>query len=193
MHRTKRRIIGQGLNQRAMHRFEPVMIEHIDLFLKELVKASINTTSVDMTNSCNHLGFDISLQLGFGHGLDLQTDDRNRWVVDGVSTSNWRINLYMQLPFLKSLHLDKILLIFLLPRVLRYHRLVKDMINSRRQEAKDAKPDLFSFVSDYKDPESGQNLSPRELWSESTFLIPAGMCQLNTQSHQRCICRPDMI
>jgi cytochrome P450 len=180
-HRTKRRIVGQGLNERAMRKFEPVIIQQVNTFLKSLVQASKNNTIVNMTDLSNYLGLDVSVELGFGYNLGLQTDERNRWIVNAISTSNWRINLYMQWPSLKSLNLEKLLLPFLLPRVLRYHRLVKDMIKSRRAEAEHAKPDLFSFVSGYKDPETGESLSSRELWSESTFLIPAGMSSPNLQ------------
>ncbi|KAF2793401.1 cytochrome P450 [Melanomma pulvis-pyrius CBS 109.77] len=173
LHRTKRRIIGQGLNERAMRKFQPVMMQQVNVFLRRLVQASKDDTVVDMTELSAHLSLDISVELGFGYNLGLQTDEKNRWIVNAISTSNWRINLYIQWPFLKSLNVEKLLLPFLLPRVLQYHRLVRDMIKSRSAIAEHAKPDLFSFVSGYKDPETGESLSPRELWSESTFLIPA--------------------
>jgi hypothetical protein len=91
-----------------------------------------------------------------------------------MSTSNWRSKLYIQWPFLKKLNLEKFFLPILLPKVLRFHRLVSSMIKSRKSEGKHARPDLFSFVSEYTDPETGKSLSEKELWSESTFLIPAG-------------------
>lgn len=165
------------------------MTQQVNVFLKRLVQASKDNTTVDMTDLSNHLGLDISVELGFGYNLALQTDEKNRWIVNAISTSNWRINIYMQWPSLKSLNLEKLLLPFLLPRVLQYHRLVREMIKSRRAEAEHAKPDLFSFVSGYKDPETGESLSPRELWSESTFLIPAGMSssypELSNNVHER--------
>jgi cytochrome P450 len=127
-----------------------------------------------MSDACKLLGFDISVELGFGHNLQLQTSEENRWIVDAMSTSNWRINLYIQLPFLKKLNLEKLFLPILLPRVLRFHRLVSSIVKSRKSQEKHARPDLFSFVSEYTDPETGKSLSSKELWSESTFLIPAG-------------------
>jgi cytochrome P450 len=48
------------------------------------------------------------------------------------------------------------------------------VVSARHQEEKHACPDLFSDVCYLKDPETGQSLSLRELWSEATFLIPAG-------------------
>ncbi|KAH8728260.1 cytochrome P450 [Phaeosphaeriaceae sp. PMI808] len=174
LHRTKRRIVGQGLSDRATRQFEPVMMGQIDTFLRLLLKSHQDGKPREMSEACKLLGFDISVELGFGYNLKLQSGAENRWMVEAMSTSNWRINLYIQWPSLKKLNLEKVFLPILLPKVLRYHRLVKKMVTSRRAEEKHARPDLFSFISDYKDPESGQKLSSRELWSESTFLIPAG-------------------
>jgi cytochrome P450 len=174
LHRVRRRIVSQGLSERATRQFEPIMLQQVHVFLAKLFDASQKKEPVEMSEACKLLGFDISIELGFGHNLKLQTSEQNRWIVDAMSTSNWRINLYIQWPFLKKLNLEKLFLPILLPRVLRFHRLVSSMVRSRRSQEKHARPDLFSFVSEYKDPETGKSLSSKELWSESTFLIPAG-------------------
>lgn len=173
IHRTKRRIVGQGLSDRATRQFEPVLLRQVNVFLTQLLRASQECKFVDMSEACKLLGFDVSVELGFGYNLQLQSREVNRWVVNAISTSNWRINLYIQWPSLKKLNLNKLFLPFLLPKVLRYHRLVKTMVTARRQEEIHARPDLFSSVSD-SDPETGQRLSSKELLSEATFLIPAG-------------------
>jgi hypothetical protein len=100
----------------------------------------------------------------------------------GISTSNYRINAYLQFPELKYTGWEKLLLPLVLPRVLRFHRLVNAMIKARLSEDTHAKPDLFSSVSEYKDPETGECLTKRELWSESTFLIPAGKLRPKEES-----------
>ncbi|KAH4302902.1 hypothetical protein HBI82_008340 [Parastagonospora nodorum] len=112
-----------------------------------------------MSEACKLLGYDISVELGFWYDLQLQFDVR--------------INVYIQWPFRKKLNLEKLFLPVLLPQVLQYHRLVKTVVSARRQEEKHARPDLFSTVCYYKDPETSQSLSSRKLWSEATFLIPA--------------------
>lgn len=174
LRRLKRRIIGQGINKLAMRQFEPVMIDQITIFLKELAKASKEGTPVDITNQCAWLGLDISGELGLGHSFELQTDTKNRWMVQGISTSNYRINLYIQLPAIKYSGWEKLLLPIALPKVRRWHQMVQSMINARIAEEKHARPDLFSSISDFKDHESGHGLSRRELWSEATFIIPTG-------------------
>lgn len=174
LHRTKRRIIGQGLNERAMRQFEPVMNEQITIFLKQLISCCQEGEPADMSDRCSWLGLDISGELGFGRGFELQTDTKNRWMPKGISTSNYRISVYIQFPALKHIGWEKLFLPIVLPKVLRFHRMVNGMIKARLAEEKHARPDLFSSVSDFKDPETGEGLSRRELWSESTFLIPAG-------------------
>jgi cytochrome P450 len=81
LHRAKRRIIGQGINDRSMREFEPLMLGHIDTFVQELAKTCKDQASVvDMTDRCKFLGLDIIAQLGFGTALDLQTSTRNRFI-----------------------------------------------------------------------------------------------------------------
>jgi hypothetical protein len=46
--------------------------------------------------ACKLLGYDISVELGFGYELHLQFDVVNRWIIDAISTSNWRVNIYTQ-------------------------------------------------------------------------------------------------
>ncbi|KAF1951062.1 cytochrome P450 [Byssothecium circinans] len=159
LHRTKRRIIGQGLNERAMRRFEPVMNDQIQIFLQQLAKASENNEATDMSQKCAWLGLDISGEIGFGHGFELQTNEKNRWMPGGISTSNRRLNLFLPI---------------ILPKVMRFHRMVRDMIRARLQEDTHSRPDLLSSIHDYKDPDTGESMGKRELWSEATFLIPAG-------------------
>jgi cytochrome P450 len=116
IHRTKRRIVGQGLTDRATRQFEPVMLQQISTFLTKLLRASEEGKTVDMSDACKLLGFDISVELGFGYVLQLQFSEANRWIVDAISTSNWRINLYIQWPTLKKLRLENLLFSILLPR-----------------------------------------------------------------------------
>ena len=44
--------------------------------------------SVDMSEACKLLGYDISVELGFWYDLQLQFDVVNRWIIDAISTSN---------------------------------------------------------------------------------------------------------
>lgn len=174
VHRVKRRIIGQGINERALRQFEPVMLDQITIFLKEIAKACDEERSVDMTEQCNYLGLDISGELGFGQSFHLQIG-QNRWMYESINQLVWRLNVYMQYPMLKRIGWEKLLLPFILPKVKRFHRLIQGMVKQRLKEGKNARPDLLANIADYKDPETGKQMDKTEMFSESTFFITAGM------------------
>ncbi|KAI9694328.1 MAG: hypothetical protein M1820_009017 [Bogoriella megaspora] len=175
LHRVKRRIIGQGVNERSMREFEPLMLGHIDTFVRQLVKSCKDETAiVDMTNRCTYLGLDVIGQLGFGTALDLQTSSKNRFMVAGLETSNFRSNLYIQFPLLKKIGMEVLLYPFILTSQMKYYKMLRDLIIARRSEEKHARKDLYSFVADIKDPETGEGMRLRDIWSEAAFFIPAG-------------------
>lgn len=97
VHRVKRRIIGQGILQASMHKFEPMMMGHINVFVKQLLKSE---GPINVTDYCKRLGVDIISHLGFGASLNLQTDPRNRWMIPRMTNVNFRAGYNMQLPAL---------------------------------------------------------------------------------------------
>lgn len=175
LHRVKRRLVGQGINDKAMRDFEPLMLAHIHTFVKGLAKSSEQQNIVDMTDRCRYLGFDIIGQLGFGTALDLQTSTKNRFMLAGMDTSNFRSNLYMQFPLLKKMGMELLLYPFILTSQMAYYKKLRDLIVARRAEGKHARKDLYSFVVDAKDPETGEGMRLRDIWSEAAFFMPAGM------------------
>ncbi|KAF1955978.1 cytochrome P450 [Byssothecium circinans] len=176
LHRVKRRIIGQGVNERSMREFEPLMMEHVDTFVRELAKSCKDNKAnvVDMTERCKYLGLDVIGQLGFGAAFNLQTSTENRFMVAGLETSNFRTNLYIQFPLLKKIGMEVALYPFILTSQMRYYKMLRDLIVARRSEGKHDKKDLYSFVVDIKDPETGEGMRLRDIWSEAAFFMPAG-------------------
>ncbi|KUJ11448.1 cytochrome P450 [Mollisia scopiformis] len=176
-HRIKRRIIGQGINDRSARQFEPDMIKHVDIFIQQLLNSSGKTgAAVNMTKRCKYLGIDVIGQLGFGSTLDLQTDSKNHFVLKGLETSNFRSNLYIQFPLLKKVGMELLLYPFILTRQMKYYTLIRDLVLARRSQGKHARKDLYSFIADLKDPETGEGMRLRNLWSEAAFFIPADQC-----------------
>jgi cytochrome P450 len=177
LHRTKRRLIGQGVNEKAMREFEPVMAAHINTFVKELVKSCERpNTAVDMTERCRWLGLDVIGELGFGTNLQLQNDKKNRFMVGGLETSNFRINLYIQFPLLKKAGMELLLFPYIATSQMKYYKMLRDLIVARRKEDKHARKDLYSFVVDLKDPDTGESMRLRDIWTEAAFFMPAGNC-----------------
>ncbi|KAF2449394.1 cytochrome P450 [Karstenula rhodostoma CBS 690.94] len=155
LHRSRRRIVAQGLNERAFRHFEPVVQEQIEIYLQKIRLSSQTDRPVDMSEHCKMLTLDVSGELSFGRSFDLQTSTTYHWLPKALSTSNLRLNVYIQFPAIKYSGWEKLLLPVLLPKVRRFHKMVADMIQTRLAKDKNAKPDLFASISDYKDPETG--------------------------------------
>ncbi|RWA04932.1 hypothetical protein EKO27_g10173 [Xylaria grammica] len=173
-HASKRRLIGRAVTDRAMHQFEPIMIEQIDVFLKTLYESSLASRPVDMTQSCKRLGLDIVGHLAFGFALNTQTEPKYRFIIDGIAMGNYRANSFMQLPFLKNRVLDVALHLLSRPRRLGYLRALEHMISSRLGREKHEKNDLYSSVADYINADGPDSIKLSELWSEAVFFFPAG-------------------
>ena len=113
-------------------------------------------------------------KFGFGRDFEMQSRTDNRFLIDAIATSNIRTSIYAQFPELAKFKMERILY----PRgyILRkrFLDLTREFAESRVRAGKNAKQDLFSFIVDAKDPETGEGFSLPELWSESKFLIVAG-------------------
>ena len=113
---------------------------------------------------------DIMGKVGFGRELELQSGSRNRYL-SGVIKKLQRWNsTHIQSPSLAKLCLDKVFY----PQQLYYGRKMLDQVRvfveERAQVAEDSKTNIFSFIVDATDPETGEHLSLTELWSEAKLL-----------------------
>ena len=134
-------------------------------------------------------------EFGFGRAFNMQERADNRFLIDAIAASNLRTSVYAQFPELTKYKLEKVLY----PRgyIMRqkFLDLTREFAESRVGCAKNAKQDLFSFIVDAKDPDTGEGFSLPELWSESKFLIVAGkylnVSQLIKVQHQ--VRQPDSV
>ncbi|RYP06663.1 hypothetical protein DL765_009397 [Monosporascus sp. GIB2] len=173
-HRVKRRLIGRVLSESSMRKFEPIMMEQVDIFVQQLLVLSRGSTPVNMSDRCKFIGIDIVGRLAFGYDLRSQTDPKNRHIAKEFKTGNHRLNVYMQDPFLGMLRLEPLAQIINLAKKNSYLRILQRMIKSRLEEEKNAKYDLYSLIADAVDSPSGDNIALSELWSEALFFFPAG-------------------
>jgi cytochrome P450 len=173
LHRIKRRMISKALSEQKMRQFEPVLLQHIDIFLKQLLISSQAAEPANMSTRCKRLGVDIFARFGFGYPLNTQTDETNRFVLPGLLGGSYKANVYMQAPMMRWFGLE-----FFFPRLyalrMRYYFVLKRMVKERLALGKQAREDLFSYVMDAKDPETGTKINLGELVSEATFFFPAG-------------------
>ncbi|KAF2872743.1 cytochrome P450 monooxygenase-like protein, partial [Massariosphaeria phaeospora] len=173
LHKIKRRMISKALSEQKMRQFEPIMTQHITIFLQQLLKASRTGDPLDMSDRCKRLGMDIIGRFGFGYTLNMQTEDTNHFVVPGLAGGSYKNNVYMQVPMVKWFGFE-----YFFPKLyklrMKYYYLLQRMVKERLGEGKDAKEDLFAHVMEAKDPETGTEINLGELVSEATFFFPAG-------------------
>jgi hypothetical protein len=122
---------------------------------------------------CKSLGVDIIGRFGFGYELNMQTNDAHQFMIQGLAGASYKNNVYIQAPMMKWFGLE-----LFFPKLyalrLKYFFLLKHMVKTRIAEGRTAKEDLFSYVMDAKDPDTGRKVSLGELVSEATVFFPAG-------------------
>jgi cytochrome P450 len=173
VHKIKRRIIAKALSEQKMRQFEPIMMQHVSIFLNQLLLSARKGELVDFSDRCKRLGVDIIGRFGFGYKLDMQTNDAHKFMLQGLAGASYKNNVYIQAPMVKWFGLE-----LFFPKLyalrMKYYFLLKHMVKTRLAEGKKAKEDLFSYVMDAKDPETGTKINLGELVSEATFFFPAG-------------------
>lgn len=93
IHSRKRRLIGQALSEHSLRKFEPTLIDQVDLFITNLLRAPGPSRAVNMTPSCRYLALDTIGQLGFGYDLKLQANEQHHFLTDAIISTNFKFNL----------------------------------------------------------------------------------------------------
>lgn len=181
IHKHKRRVLSQGFSDQCIRSFEPRILDHIDIFLAKLVGAPEHgkgggewSMAANMTDRCRHLGYDIMGEFGFGQSFELQMKEDNHFLIEAVTATTNKAGVYVQYPALANLKLEWLFYKKGLWMREKYLQLMSNLVKSRLSAGKDSRNDLFSFIADAKDPETGLGFSESELWAESRFLLIAG-------------------
>ncbi|CAI7663163.1 unnamed protein product [Penicillium pancosmium] len=181
-HAKRRRIMAQGLSDKALREYEPRIIKHIDKFLQVMIEDS-TTSDVwcepkNMAQWCNYLSFDIMADVVFGAKYNLLGEQRFRYVCDAIDASNVRMGTLVQAGRWGSLKIEKYLFRKAIFGRNRFVRFVTKLVQMRLSptsvnDAADV-PDVFHRLRDAKDPVTGAGFTLDEIAAESTTLIVAG-------------------
>lgn len=155
-----------------MNTFEPIVIEQIDIFLRQI--AACHGEPIDLKDKGNYLGMDIVALLSFGFPLRCQTEQKNRHLADHMAVSNRRLNAYMQIPFIPRYRVQVLINMIWYKAKERAYRLIEHMVKSRMHQPQDASLDFYSFVADSLKTAEGQSLRVNDLWMEAILFIVAG-------------------
>lgn len=169
LHRQKRQIMGQPINDRSMRIFEHVMSQQINVFLRLLRQGSQKSEPQNMTERCQRLGFDTVGHLAFGCDLKLQTEESNRVMIRLLTAAKMRVNAFMHFPALQSL--DFVLKLLPSKDAQQFRRTVKDIIDARVAEGDRGQHDLYAVMAEHTKP---GGIYDGILWSEAVFFMTAG-------------------
>ncbi|TPX07299.1 uncharacterized protein E0L32_010796 [Thyridium curvatum] len=191
-HARRRRILGQGLSDQSLRRYEGRILRHIDQFCdimydKETIgegqtveKEPRDSWSppLDMSKWTNYLTFDLMSDIVFDAKYNLLGAERFRYVVDCIDRSNLRMGVLIYLPELTMLRLDRYIFRDSIKARNRFVKFVTRVVAERLQKTSSAdslgNSDLFAHLADAKDPETRESFTTNELAAESTTLIVAG-------------------
>jgi cytochrome P450 len=192
-HARKRRVMGQAFSEQAVRGFEQYVLGHVE-DLVDRIGARLNhskevgsswSAPLDMAAWCNWLVFDIMGDLVFGRSfgtLGDRPENRNGiFLLGRAARRNYTIAAMPTLmytgaekvvPILRGLYADRA----------KYLAFGKHQVMERtKANAQSGSPlmesgrrDIFSFLLNAKDPESGQGFHQNELWMEGNTLIVAG-------------------
>lgn len=173
LHRSRRQLIGKVLTDRSMRVFEPVMVDQVNIFVRNLLYESQKSNPANMTNQTRKLGINIAGLLAFGYDLRLQTDEENQFMHTVLDGGTFASSVSLQFPLIRELRLAILLMLPLFGLRENYLGLMERMIKSRTALPKNAKHDLYSFVADALGSESS-GLRESDLWSEANLFLTAG-------------------
>ncbi|KAF7532048.1 hypothetical protein G7054_g8310 [Neopestalotiopsis clavispora] len=181
-HKTKRKVVGQVINEGAMRRFEPQMLEQIDVFLKLLRSACDGPKPVNMSTQLDYLACDIVGLLSFGSRLRLQTNNENRFMMRGMYYGNYISNTRMQYFRLHQLRLAHVIRYLNGTFLERYKKFLEKVITRRVSDDKPSTHDLYAAAmqvnGEASDPTEGVRMS--DIWSEAVVFFPAGAFSVST-------------
>ncbi|KAK6352846.1 hypothetical protein TWF696_004847 [Orbilia brochopaga] len=199
-HGRRRRIIGQGFSEAAMKSYEPIVQERIDRFSDVLIRDADNEgwgRGYDMSRLCAGLTFDVMAALIFGRPFRILEDPKGlSYVIDAIISAGRSVGIFHHLPifgnnefFFRVRGLFRLLFLNMQDiRNIKHFLTLSNAMTEERSKTEAARAagedivkaqgtpakDIFSYILDAKDPETGMHLSYTELWSEARVMIIAG-------------------
>lgn len=173
LHRTKRKVIGQAVTERAMRLFESTLQQQVDIFISQL--RSSGKEPLDITPRCRQVGLDTIGLLAFGYEFNTQSDPEHRFMLDGLFAGNYKSNCFFQFPLLQDLGLEALLASVSGRSRARFWAIMDKITTGRLSMGKNARHDLVSFVAEGSQGAAMDDAQLRELlFSEGLFFVAAG-------------------
>ncbi|MCJ1382415.1 hypothetical protein MMC17_005528 [Xylographa soralifera] len=171
--------MSQILSDEAVKEYEPKMIEHLNVFLKQLEPSKSPvcwSESRDLSILCMRLTLDVMCDFGFGLDPQLQLNRDLSFIPRVLQNYSWRMGIYEQYPQLAYLGVER------LASWLQYDKKLENRFRSWSEnfastvlDRRDGKrKGQFSVIRDSKLSAAGTHLNDSELWAEGSFMMLAG-------------------
>ncbi|KAG9238185.1 benzoate 4-monooxygenase cytochrome P450 [Amylocarpus encephaloides] len=183
-HSDRRRLIGEGLSDSAIRKYEPVILKHIDELVdvvapngeeeREQKRGQTWSVSRNMAKLCNYLAFDIMSDVVFGMQYNLLSAPKYRFLPDAIAGSNIRTTVLLYLPGLVRGRLDKKLFPACIKARNAFLYFISKLLNERLQVKSPNHKDVFSALMSENRKAGKEALGQQELGADSTTLVIAG-------------------
>lgn len=130
----------------------------------------------------NQLAFDIMTTLTFNSDFNAINSPEYRFAVHAIELSNVRLGVLLQAPELAIANLDKKLFPKSIAGRHQFVKFIRLVLSERLKKGKQGmeEKDIFSFLQSCRDPDTGSELTPTELSTETATFIIAGKFSQNT-------------
>lgn len=170
-HKKKSKVIAAVLNERSMRIFQPKIIKRVNEFLETLGNASKGSTSINISDISTYLATDVAGDLAFGHPLNTQIEEANRFFPITLQEWSWRVNCMMQFTPLRVYNL--IIMALKYKETIKLIEAIKNMVRKREVIDRHAYHDFYSVVID--EIKLGDSFLSSEMWPHAVNFLAAGM------------------
>ncbi|KAI8630111.1 cytochrome P450 [Xylariaceae sp. FL1651] len=176
-HGQRRRVISQAFSESSMRLFEPTLLSRIDRFCQILRNYSEDAMEwskpLDMACQFNYLTFDSLTAVAFGADYRTMEEPEFRYVREAIAETNIRLGVTYQATELTIGHMDR----RMFPKSTRagyvFVKFLRKLLSTRLEQKTHSK-DIFSFLQQCKDPNTGEGLSAKDLSTETATFLVAG-------------------
>ena len=184
VHARKKRVMSQAFSDQAIRGLQPHIMQVIDGWTNALAdnidaanpaKVGDWSSAKDMAPWSAYLIFDVLGELLFGESYETSLRPDNRYFLELMKFSVKFLYIVGQMPALKKLGLGRLAF-----RGLKSKRDAQLAFSRRQMQARNElgsdtdRRDIFYYLLQARDPETGLGYSSSELQSECTLLLGAG-------------------
>ncbi|CZR61032.1 related to cytochrome P450 67 [Phialocephala subalpina] len=185
MHARKKRVLSQAFSEKALRSIEEYMLLHTREFCEKL---SSSPEPVNMSHWSTYLTGDVLGEVCFGQSFSMLKEKTNRKLI-GLITRSARFGLITSIgTYANQYHLQcgstiplqhtpipRIFFSKMLAGRLKFREWALARAGERTKLKDSGRKDFYHYMMEAKNPSTDEKLDHKELWSEASNLIVAGV------------------